>query len=102
MIFRYKTLDSWLHEDMSPLLGYFVVSSSGVHFVKNLSDYKEVLVAQMNQNDVDKIIDWIEHYLLTESTMKKILTHFVNETKAHWYDLHKNEYFVSPVDRPYL
>jgi hypothetical protein len=95
--FRYKTLDKWLYEDMSNLLGYFVVSPSGVQLVKNMSDYKDSVVSQMNPDDVDKIVNWIEHYLLTEDTMKKILNHFVKETKANWYDLHKNEYFIKEI-----
>lgn len=95
--FRYKTLDKWLYEDMSDLLGYFVVSSSGVQLVKNASDYKESLVAHMNPDDVEKIVNWIENYLLTEDTMRKLLTQFVNETKANWYDLYKNEYFIKEI-----
>ena len=95
--FRYKTLDKWLYEDMSNLLGYFSVTTSGVQFIKNIDEYKDTQVSQMNSDDVDKIINWIEHYLLTEETMKRLLSYFVKETRANWYDLHKNEYFIKEI-----
>ena len=95
--FRYKTLDQWLYEDMSDLLNYFTVSQSKVYLIKNLSELKSTPVSQMNPDDVEKIISWIEHYMLTEDTMKRILSQFIKETRANWYDLHKNEYFVKEI-----
>jgi hypothetical protein len=95
--FRYKTLDKWLYSDMTNLLGYFTVTASGVQFIKTISEYKNTPISQMNSDEVDKIIKWIEHYLLTEDTMKRILSHFVNKTKSNWYELHKNEYFIKEI-----
>jgi hypothetical protein len=95
--FLYKTLDKWLYSEMSDVLNYFKVSSNGVEFLKNLNDYSNIDISQQKSDEVEKIIEYIEHYILTEDTMYRVLKHFVSEAKANWYDLHKNEYFVKDI-----
>lgn len=92
--FRYKILDKWLYEEMSDILGYFKVSGENVELIKNISD-----VGKQNHSDqdVEKIINYMEKNILTEDTTSRIIHHFVKSAKANWYDLHKNEYFVKDI-----
>ena len=92
--FRFKILDKWLYEEMSDILGYFKVSGDNVEIIKNLS---ETAKQHHVDQDVEKIINYIEKNVLTEDTTSRIIHHFVKSAKANWYDLHKNEYFVKDI-----
>jgi hypothetical protein len=92
--FMYKTLDKWLYDDMSDLFDYFKVDVNGARLLHNLSEHSE---AKKSPEDVEKIISYVEQYILTYDTMKRILTGFVASSKANWYDLQKNEYFVKEI-----
>jgi len=95
--FRYKTLDKWLYGDMLDILGYFTISGGSVDLIKKLSDYRDSTDINRSESDNEKIIEWIEKYILTYDAMSRILTNFVKETNANWYDLHKNEYFIKDI-----
>lgn len=92
--YRYKTLDKWIYDDMSDILNYFTVGANGAELVSSLSNIHE---KQRSPEEIEKIITYIEHYILTDETMKRILANFVETAKANWYDLHKNEYFVKDL-----
>lgn len=92
--FRYKTLDKWLYEDMSDILGYFKVDNRGVHLIDDMTEYREDAARTDSPEVIEQKINYIEKYFLTEDTMKRILKKFVMGTGIKWYDLHKNEFFV--------
>lgn len=92
--YRYKTLDKWLYNDMIDILGYFYVDDKGVHLINNLSEYREDAAATDSEQTIERKIEYIEKYFLTEDTMYRILTKLVTGASINWYDLHKNEFFV--------
>lgn len=92
--YRQYTLDKWLYGDMIDLLGYFTVDNNGVHLIRNLSEYREDAAAKDTPEDIDKKVDYIKKYFLTEDTMYRILKKLIRGTGINWYDLHKNEFFV--------
>jgi hypothetical protein len=85
--FRYKTLDKWLYDDMTDVLDHFKVTGNDVKLSERSQEHK-------TDETIEKIIEYIEKYILTENTMRRILSNFVDTAQANWYDLHKNEYFV--------
>jgi len=85
--FRYKTLDKWLYNDMADVLDHFKVHGNDVKLTERVEEHK-------TDQDIEKIIDYIEKYILTENTMRRILSNFIENTNSNWYDLHKNEYFI--------
>src|SRR5438309_10192629 len=67
--FRYKTLDKWLYDDMLDILNYFKVDDKGVRIIRSLDEYREDAVSKDSMSDIEKKVDYIEKYFLTEDTM---------------------------------
>ena len=92
--FRKKALTKWLYNDLSDLLGYFTVDSSGVSFIKSLDDYKPETVEHETESVLDDKVDYIAKYVLTYDTMFRILKKLIKGANLHWYSLPKNDLFV--------
>lgn len=92
--FRKKTLELWLYgEDMADILNYLTVNSSGVHLIKNLSQYSPIPSNESQELKEEKI-EFIGQYILTGNIMSKILKNFIHGTGINWLELYKNELFV--------
>ena len=89
--FRYKILDKWLYDEMKELLNFLVVDNTGVHLIKDMSEYK---VREDSEENIERKIEYIEKYFLTKDTVNRLLRKFVKGTNTNWYDLHKNQKFV--------
>lgn len=91
--FRFLTLDKWLYEDMADILNYLKVDNRGVHLIDNLADLSQG-PAMDDPQTIEEKINYIEQYILTDDTMKRILRRFVEGTGINWVYLHRNEYYV--------
>jgi len=94
--FFYKTLDKWLYDDMSDILGYLEISGNRVTPTGKMVSQKE------SDASTEQKIKFIETYVLTKRSVRKLLTKFVDETSTRWAQLYKNESFVKEVIHSYL
>lgn len=92
--FRYKILDKWIYEDMSNLLGYLEGNRDNIHLISDLSKYNKNAVVHDSEDVIEAKIQHLEDNIITKKVVYRILKNFVDGTKANWYELHKNEYFV--------
>ena len=93
--FYYLTLDKWLLSDMINILGFFVHDGKNVSIINNISDYREDAASKDSKEVIEKKVEYIEKYILTEDTMHRILNKLTKDVKEiNWYDMHKNKYIV--------
>ena len=52
------------------------------------------MAAKDSDEVIEKKIDYIEKYFLTEDTTYRIIKSLVRGANINWYDLNKNEFFV--------
>lgn len=70
--YRYKFIDKWLDENIDEIKKYFKKNKS-----------------------IEEIKDILENKILTKNKVYSILVSFTNGTKTNWYDLHKNEKYLT-------
>ena len=93
--FYYLTLDKWLHDEMIDILGYLSFGGGKVSIISNISEYREDASSRDSKEAIEKKIEYIEKYILTEDTMHRLLNKLTKEVKnINWYDMHKNKYVV--------
>lgn len=93
--FRYKLLDSWLYNELSNLLGYFVINNDGsVSLIDKLDNYNKNAENMDTLEIIDKKSDYIERYILTEDMCYKLIKKFIKGTGSNWYDLTKIEELI--------
>ena len=81
-------LDHWINRDMSDLLNYLQVNSSGdVSLIKSLNDYDSKLSMKDNGKDIDQKIKFLEKFIITYDMVYKILAKYVRETGINWVNL---------------
>ena len=92
---KYKTLDSWLEDDLFDILGYLVVKGKKVSVVKRKSQYKNP--NKDSDAVVSKKIDFIENNILHTTTVERILHRYITETNTNWYDIPKHDYSIKRI-----
>lgn len=100
--YYYKTLDKWLYEDLKVVLGYFVVSNGNVDLVAKRNDYDEDKALAMKDDDVDKIVEYIEHSVLSKQEMARLLNKFTSETNINYWDIRKHERYFRKMVGQYI
>lgn len=89
------TLNKWLHEDLSDILNYFTIDSTGnPDLIKSFADYKSDNSKNYTKKDKERIIEFIETYFLTKSVTKRTLERYVKESGTSWVALPHTKFYV--------
>lgn len=97
--FQTKTLDKWLTDSFSHILGYFEIKNGRVELVKDFSKAKKYDITKEKRKHIDMKIDFIEKYFLTESVIYRVLDKIVDQTGITWAKLHDNSYVAKKMIR---
>ena len=93
--FHNLALDKWLFEDLVDIINYFKIDNNGrVDLINSMKDYDPARFQKYSTKDMEKIVDFIEKYFLSERVMKRILSRYVMETGTQWVKLPKSKYFI--------
>jgi len=89
--FMYKALDKWLQKGGS----LFDITKKCKLSGNNLMYGREQ--SGMSQDTIDKLLIYLENYVVTYDFVKRVLKMIVKEAKINWYDFHKHEDLVKEL-----
>ncbi|ARF10827.1 hypothetical protein Hokovirus_3_100 [Hokovirus HKV1] len=92
--FKNIMLDKWLYNESRDILNYLKVNNGKVDFLSNLSEYNPRNVDKDSSVDTENKIKFIEKYVLSDNTLLRLLSRYVNESTVSWVNLPKNKYYI--------
>lgn len=88
----------WMKRDLSDVLNYFVIKGDGsVDIIESVSDYSPKTYKKYSQEEIDKIIEFIKKYLLTKTTVTRVLEKYAESSKTKFYDLPNMKFYIKPL-----
>lgn len=93
-----KVFEDWIYgNEFSDLFGYLQIVNDRVSLISEKHKDKSY-----NEFDKNKKIRFMSEHILSRRRVKKLIQHFVDNTKTNWYDVEKNNYFVKELIHRYM
>lgn len=100
--YRYMTLDKWLYNDLIDLLNYIIIENDRTDVIKNIDKLDKKAYVKDSDEIIDKKIEFIEKYILSEKAMRKIILKTCNNTNIELIELPNNEHILQKSVKHYL